>query len=119
MASLRDLDDRYWPFASQLFRIMHAYDSRFVITSARRTPQQQQQLYDRMLKAKAAGEPYFLTNRPGTSQHERGMAIDVVRFGIDPRQDELLAAFGAAWRAAGGVWGGVNDPVHFGAPSGW
>lgn len=119
MAGLATLDDRFRPWAEWLYNLMRSYDSRFVITSARRTPQEQIQLYDRMMRQKAAGEPYYTTAVPGTSPHERGLAIDVVRFGVDPREDGLLHQFGRAWQWLGGRWGGDADPIHFGAPKGW
>jgi hypothetical protein len=119
MAGLGGLDPRFAPVAEALVTIMRAWDARFVVTSGLRTRAEQQQLYERMLRAKAAGEPYLTTLPPGRSQHERGLAIDVARFGIEARNDDLLREFGAAWREIGGTWGGDSDPVHFGAPKGW
>lgn len=94
---------------------LRAHDSRFVITSAKRTRAEQQRLYNRWL----SGESPFPALAPGNSQHERGFAVDIVRLGVDPAEDELLAQAGAAWRSFGAVWGGEKDPVHFEAPKSW
>lgn len=119
MASTRDLDPRFQPYADMLVDYLHALDARFVITSSRRTADQQASLYQRMLENKAAGRPYYTTLPPGKSQHERGLAIDIVRINVPPREDDILHDIGPKWRAAGGVWGGENDPIHFGAPADW
>jgi len=119
MPGTEDLDPRFKPAADAWMQYLRAIDGRFVITSSRRTPAQQAQLYERMTEKKAAGLPYFTTLAPGTSLHERGLAIDVARFGRDAASDELLRQAGATWRGLGGTWGGESDPVHFGAPRSW
>ena len=90
-------------------------DRRFVLTSAKRSRMDQARLYNRW----RAGLSPFPALPPGRSQHERGLAVDIARRGVDPSDDDLLAALGAAWRKAGGVWGGEVDPVHFEAPKAW
>jgi hypothetical protein len=110
--TLRTLDPRFRGFAEALLRFAREHDHRFVVTSARRSTADQRRLYQRWLKGQSA----LPALPPGRSQHERGLAVDMVRLNIDPQDDELLAALGQAWREAGGVWGGEVDPVHFEAP---
>jgi len=119
VASTRDLDPRFGPLAQAWYDFLRSHDSRFVITSALRTRAQQQALYERMLKQKAAGEPYLTTLPPGRSLHERGLAVDIARFGVPAASDPLLREAGALWRQIGGTWGGEADPVHFGVPRSW
>jgi hypothetical protein len=119
MAGTEDLDEDFRPYAEAWYQFLRSIDPRFVITSARRSSTDQQRLYERMLEQKAAGEPYFTTLPPGHSQHERGLAVDIARFGVPAADDDLLREAGAAWRSWGGTWGGESDPVHFGAPKNW
>lgn len=119
MSSLRDLDPRFQPYVAELFRLLKTQDPRFVLTSTRRTYAQQVELYSKYLRAQAAGEHPYLTAKPGTSQHERGLAADIARAGVKPYDDELLHQAGKVWRAHGFTWGGDADPIHFGAPKGW
>lgn len=103
------------PHADALLRLARTLDPRFVITSAKRSATDQQRLYNRWL----AGLSPFPALPPGRSQHERGLAVDLARRGVDPADDKLLAWLGATWRSVGGVWGGEKDPVHFEAPKTW
>ncbi len=116
MASTRHLQERFRPLADWLIEAFKSLDPDFVITSAYRSPEDQQRLYDRWL----AGDPEVLTPAPpGRSQHERGWAVDIARAGVDAKEDPVLAAAGRWWRSHGGVWGGEADPVHFEAPKAW
>lgn len=115
MPSTAKLHPQFRPFADYLLAFARAQDARFVLTSTYRSPSDQARLYNRYLR----GESPLPALPPGRSQHERGLAVDMARLGVDPRSDDLLAQLGAAWRAAGGVWGGATDPVHFEAPKAW
>lgn len=115
MPSLSSLAPRFRPFAEELLRVARALDSRFIVTSAKRSRTEQQRLYNRWL----SGQSPFPANPPGRSQHELGLAVDLARFGQDAADDELLRVLGKAWTSAGGLWGGDKDPVHFGAPRSW
>lgn len=115
MPSTAKLDPAFRPYADALLKLARTYDPRFVLTSTYRSRQEQQRLYARYLK----GESALPALPPGRSQHERGLAVDMARLGVDPQQDDILAALGEAWRDAGGVWGGAVDPVHFEAPKAW
>lgn len=77
------------------------------VTSARRSRARQAALYRKYLR----GEMPYTVLPPGRSQHERGLAFDMVA--ASPRHLEWL---GAQWRLWGGHWGGASDPVHFEAP---
>jgi hypothetical protein len=113
--STRGLDPDFRTYADALLRVARRLDSRFLFTSTFRSRADQQRLYNRYL----SGDSPFPALPPGRSQHERGLAVDLARLGVDPADDELLAELGAAWRRVGGVWGGAADPVHFEAPKGW
>jgi hypothetical protein len=113
--SLRTLDPAFRPAAAALLRVARSRDNRFRITSARRSRTEQARLYARWQQ----GLSPFPALPPGRSQHERGLAVDLARFGVPAENDPLLRALGASWRAAGGVWGGEADPVHFEAPKSW
>ena len=116
MAGTRGLDPRFAPIARQLIAWFRAQDARFVITSGLRTRADQARLFARYLR----GEPdLFTVLPPGKSQHERGLAVDIARIGTHPAEDPILHDAGYRWRAAGGVWGGMSDPVHFEAPRAW
>jgi LAS superfamily LD-carboxypeptidase LdcB len=112
MPTLNKLDPRFRPAAQTLLRVARQLDARFTVTSARRSRADQVRLYTRWVR----GESPFPALPPGRSQHERGLAVDLARLGVAPQDDQLLAELGAAWRGAGGVWGGSVDPVHFEAP---
>jgi hypothetical protein len=98
-----------------LLAIARELDPRFIFTDTFRTRADQQERYSKYVK----GESPFLALPPGRSQHERGLAVDLARFGVPAVDDPLLFELGRAWRAAGGVWGGAVDPVHFEAPKAW
>jgi LAS superfamily LD-carboxypeptidase LdcB len=109
------LHPQFRPFADALLATAKEQDRRFTFTSTFRTRADQVRLYNRWLK----GESPFPALPPGRSQHERGLAVDMVRLNVDPETDELLVEMGERWREAGGVWGGAEDPVHFEAPRAW
>lgn len=115
MPSVSSLHPRFRPYAKELLDVARKLDSRFVLTSAKRTRTEQQRLYNAWLK----GLSPFPASAPGSSSHELGLAVDLARLGKPAAEDPLLRQLGAAWKAAGGVWGGESDPVHFGAPLAW
>jgi len=115
MPGTSKLDPRFRPIADALLRYARTVDKRFIFTSTKRSATDQARLYARWLK----GESPFPALPPGKSFHELGLAVDMVRLNIDPADDEVLAELGEAWKAAGGVWGGTVDPVHFQAPKSW
>ena len=99
------------PYCRELVRIAGENRLEPRITSARRSLQEQRQLYDRFLR----GANPFPVAAPGTSAHETGEAFDMLVTPVD-----YLPALGELWISWGGVWGGNRDPVHFqlpGAPS--
>jgi hypothetical protein len=69
---------------------------------------EQERLYARYL----AGLSDLPVAPPGSSMHERGLAMDLARIGVKPLQDPVLAQLGAVWKGVGGLWKPV-DPVHF------
>jgi LAS superfamily LD-carboxypeptidase LdcB len=116
VADSRGLQPLFRPAAEALLAEMRRAAPGFVITSGFRTKADQERLFARF---QAGLSGVYTVLPPGKSQHERGWAVDIARVGVDPKADALLAAFGARWRAAGGVWGGAADPVHFEAPKRW
>ncbi len=109
MATFRELEPEFRPWAEQLFAIALAIAPDMVITSVRRSRGEQARLYARYLAGQSGGLP---AAPPGRSWHEWGLAWDMARPFIDPREDEVLAFLGGIWKSWGGVWNGV-DPVHF------
>jgi len=71
------------------------------VTSGYRSPKKQAWLYDRYLRGL---QPYPVAP-PGTSDHEKGLAIDVV----STNPDKLVSLL----TSVGLFWGGPSDPVHF------
>lgn len=61
------------PFASRLLKLLEFFDHRLMVLSGRRSRGEQQELYDRYL---AGGN---LAAKPGTSNHEKGLAADLER----------------------------------------
>lgn len=117
MANTRDLDPRFRPVAEALITYMRSVDPRFVITSGRRTRAEQEELWAKFQRGDPS-QPYPPLP-PGRSQHERGFAVDIARFGTSAAEDRDLREWGRWWRSLGGVWGGDRDPVHFEAPKSW
>lgn len=109
MADLATLHPQLVYPAKYLLSVGKQYDGRLVVTSARRDPGKQAELYQRWIQGKSR----IPANRPGTSLHEYGLAFDLARFGVDPLADPLLDWLGAVWEHWGGRHGGIRDPVHF------
>lgn len=106
MASLRTLDPRLTPIAEEFVRILEANGITVTVTSALRSLDSQQKLYDRYL----AGKSKFPAAPPGRSTHGVGIAFDLH---LDP---PLYDEAGALWESWGLTWGGrFNDPIHFDA----
>lgn len=75
------------------------------VTSGYRSTQKQKELY----AAYKAGKMPYIVAAPGTSKHEKGLAIDVV-------SDDLETLVALLRDAAGLRWAGMRDPVHFEIP---
>jgi len=122
VADLNTLQPWFRPYAVYLVRTGKWYNQVYdwdrgggplVVTSTRRTPQEQYRLYQDWLRGKSK----IPAAPPGQSMHELGLAFDIARLGIDPFTDPLLNFLGEIWREMGGTylgqWGGGGDPVHF------
>jgi len=125
VADLTTLQPWFVPYARYLYDVGKWYNQVYewgrsggplVITSARRSPQDQYRLYQDWLRGKSK----IPAAPPGRSRHELGLAFDMARLGIDPFEDPLLNFLGEVWRDMGGIyggnWGGGGDPVHYEAP---
>ncbi len=108
LASTRELDPRLRPYAEHLIQVAQASGLRVQLTSTRRTRAQQTLLYQR---SQACGGGCLPAARPGTSDHEYGMAFDMVING--DMRGPAQRAVGEYWRSMGGRWPGDADPVHF------
>ena len=104
MASFDDLDTRFAPWARWLYQMAEYHRLRPRLTSTYRSVAHQERLYREYL----AGKRTYPVARPGCSQHNYGLAIDMV--------SDDNKALGVLWRSVGGSWGGDRDPVHFGVP---
>lgn len=115
MSVFRSLSPRLRPWAERLLEAARASYPTIAVTSARRTRTEQARLYNDYL----AGRSRLPALPPGQSIHERGLAFDLARPDVDPRDDDALREVGALWRKMGGIYGGDSDPVHFEAPASW
>lgn len=115
MPSLTTLDPRLRPRAEAFFsKASRFVGGGLVVTSARRSLQEQQRLYQAAQAGQNNGLPVA---RPGTSDHEVGLAWDMARLSVEPFSDRTLAILGWAWvHYWGGRWS-PKDPVHFAAPA--
>lgn len=105
MAALARIHPTLRAMVRDLQRIAAANGIRIRITSARRSRKTQWRLYRRFL----LGQTPFPAAYPGTSKHERGLAVDLVAY-----PPERLKDLGHVWESWGGRWGGrFNDPIHF------
>jgi uncharacterized protein YcbK (DUF882 family) len=109
MADLRTLDPRLYPYAKWLYDVAKYNSGRFVVTSAYRSPQDQQRLRERWL----SGASSIPAAPPCRSLHQYGLAFDLAQLGVNVHTDSYLPLLGALWERVGGVWGGSVDPVHF------
>lgn len=105
MSSLSDLHPDFEPWARWLYAVADYHGLRPRITSTYRSLAHQERLYREYL----AGKRIYPVARPGYSQHNYGVAIDMV--------SDDNKALGVMWRSVGGYWGGDRDPVHFGIPA--
>lgn len=94
------------PYAQYLYDVAAYNQLQPRVTSVRRTREQQAALYARFLR----GQSDLPAAPPGTSDHELGLAFDMVVAG-NYRGPEQRAV-GEFWRAMGGAWS-ERDPVHF------
>ena len=106
---LRELEPFLQPWAFWLLGLTAAQGWDVHITSVFRSAKEQERLYFDWL----SGRRILPAAAPYCSQHQYRIAWDMLiehdRNG--PRQ----RAIGGAWREVGGLWGGLGDPVHFGA----
>jgi len=110
MADLRTLKPWLQPWARWIYDYGRTFNSKLVVTSARRDSTKQQQLRFDYL----SGKSKIYAAPPGTSRHEFGEAFDLASVGIDPFEDWTLPWLGYYWQYYGGLYGGTSDPVHFG-----
>lgn len=106
MASLRSLDPSFRPIASAFIRALERAGVRVVVTSTRRSLNEQRKLYADYL----AGRSKFPAAAPGKSTHGLGYAFDL---SLNP---PVYAQAGQLWERLGLTWGGrFNDKIHFDA----
>jgi len=99
--SVFSLDPRVRPYFQWLLEVGHALGLEPRVTSARRSREEQAELYQRY----KAGKSRFPAARPGSSLHEHGLALDLVS-----RDNELLSRY---WKHyLGGFWS-PKDAVHY------
>lgn len=102
---MRRLRADFYPWARGLLDVADQHRISYTITSTRRSLSQQRRLYNLYL----AGRHPLPVAPPGCSQHNYGLAMDVV---IPNEADRRWLGF--VWKHWGGYWGGDRDPVHFG-----
>jgi LAS superfamily LD-carboxypeptidase LdcB len=110
MSALTALIPELGPVAEAFVNMARAHGLNPVITSVRRSAAAQRRLYDLRQRTLAGtlrpGEApqRYPVAYPGTSDHERGWAFDMVC--------DNPAEAGAVWNSWGGHWN-PSDAVHF------
>ncbi len=108
LARLKQLDSGLRPWALWLVGLANAQGWTVTVTSVFRSRKEQGVLYAEWL----AGRRRLPAAPPGCSQHQFRIAFDMA---VDDDSNRAKnRALGGAWNEAGGRWGGVTDPVHFG-----
>jgi D-alanyl-D-alanine carboxypeptidase-like protein len=104
VASLRTLDPRVRPLAQAFIRALEQAGVRVIVTSTRRSLDEQKKLYADYL----AGRSKYPAARPGTSTHGVGAAFDLH---LEP---PVYQQAGELWERLGFTWGGrFQDKIHF------
>lgn len=103
MVNIAGLHPSLRTIARNIPRAAAAIGFRARVTSGYRDPRKQAWLYNEYL----AGRTPYVVAPPGSSLHERGLAIDVVSTDTDSLVTLLTNA--------GLRWAGPSDPVHFSA----
>lgn len=102
------LDSRFKPYADALLELARRMNPAAYISSGKRSSSKQRELY----RDYVTGRSRYPAAVPGTSKHERGLAVDLA--GLSAGQ---LKKLGRVWRSWGGRWGGSfkgrKDPIHF------
>lgn len=113
MPSLAGLRPEFREAVDYLLRVAQYNGLRVQITSTLRTRAQQTTLYERYLRCRGIGGrgACLPAAPPGTSDHELGLAIDLVVDG--DYRGARQRALGEFWETMGGRWAGEVDPVHF------
>lgn len=101
---LSGLQPSFRPYAVWLYTVAEYNRLRPRITSGYRSVSEQARLYSEY----RAGRRAYPAAAPGCSQHNYGLAFDMV--------SDNNPGLGAVWQQIGGYWGGARDPIHFGAP---
>lgn len=99
--SLFRLDSRFRPYAEGVLQVARQFGLNPVVTSTLRTLDEQAHLYREF---RAGRHPYPVAP-PGRSQHNYGLAVDIVSDDND--------WLGSVWSHWGGLWS-KSDVVHFG-----
>lgn len=107
MATTSSLNPQLKPYADWLIRWAQSQGYRIQLTSTRRSREQQALLYQRYQR----GLSSLPAAPPGTSDHEHGLAFDMVVNG--DYHSPAQGVVGEMWRRMGGRWAGSADPVHF------
>lgn len=107
MNPMQGVNSKARPFFTALLQAAWLLEPRAYLSSAVRSSKTQAALYADWV----AGRRKLPAAPPGSSKHERGLAIDIG--GLTASQQRQL---GALWEGWGGRWGGRfsnPDPVHF------
>jgi len=109
MADLLNLHPKVRAAAAQLVKTMREAGYMAMITSGYRSPRAQAVLRRKYETCLARGRPECLpAARPGLSEHNYGLAVDVVT-DAPPEHRQYIA------ESVGLTYAGTADPVHYGA----
>lgn len=115
-ASVRALTPRGQPIVAAFLRALAAAGIKATVTSTRRDPKLQAQLYANFkrcgcssCKARPGSPGCYPAAAPGTSTHQQGIAFDL---SLSP--DAAYEWAGRLWESWGFTWGGrFGDRIHF------
>lgn len=112
MTSLQGLHPGLRPWIEYLLRVAQYNGLRVQVTSTLRTRADQARLWQRYQTCvKSGGHSCLPAAPPGSSDHELGLAVDLVVNG--DYRGAAQEALGRFWESLGGRWAGSVDPVHF------
>lgn len=110
MNGIQSADPRIARYFAAIFQLASRINPRAYVSSVKRGEKTQRELY----QAYVSGRSKYPAAPPGTSKHERGLALDIG--GLQPAE---LRYLGRVWKSWGGRWGGdFRDPIHFESAAG-
>ena len=110
LKKINELSPKMQEKVFKFYELCYQNNIKFDIASGLRTYEEQKELYDKYAHIYGMEK----TGIPGSSEHERGIAIDIT---IDNNlsNNEKYTKAGLLWEQLGGIWGGntIDEYWHF------